>query len=130
MVSSPPSRSGRMKPWYSRRAIWRLAVGPLRTGGTAGALLLFARSGIRIPAPGAFMLGTIFVSSCIGGVVAGYLSAVVSIGCMSALLSEPALSFTPDREFRLHLIVTLGLVLPLLVSHLRKRTARRLEAER
>jgi hypothetical protein len=47
-----------MKP-----AICRVVVGPLLTFATAGALLLLARSGLQVPAPGAFMVGLIFLSS-------------------------------------------------------------------
>ena len=61
--------------------IWRVVVGPLLTFATASALLLLARSGVRVAAPGAFMLGMIFLSSYIGGAAAGYLSAVVGIAC-------------------------------------------------
>ena len=103
-----------MKPWYRRRAIWRLVVGPFLTVATAGALLLLARSGIQVPGPGAFMLGAIFVSSYIGGAAAGYLSALVGIGCASVLLSEPGLLFIPAPEFRLLALGGCGLALPLL----------------
>ena len=110
--------------------IWRVAVGPMLTFATASALLLLARSGVRMAAPGAFMLGMIFLSSYIGGAAAGYLSAVVGIGCTSVLLSEPGLLFVPDPGFRLQLIAAFALVVPFLTSFLRNRSARRLEWER
>jgi hypothetical protein len=48
-------------------AYWRLAIGPMLTIATASTLLLLIRSGIQVPAPGAFILAAIFVSSYIGG---------------------------------------------------------------
>jgi diguanylate cyclase (GGDEF)-like protein len=119
-----------MKPWYSCRAIWHLAIGPLLTLATAGALLWLARSGVQVPAPGAFMLATIFVSSYIGGAAAGYLSAAITVACGWMLLSEPGLLFIPAPEFRLQLLVGCGLLLPFVVSHLRNRSIQRLESER
>src|SRR5882757_7214709 len=119
-----------MKPWYRRRAIWRLVAGPLLTVATAGGLLLLARSGIQVPGPGAFMLGAIFVSSYIGGAAPGFLSALIGIGCGSVLLSEPGLLFIPAPEFRLLMLGGCGLALPLLVSQLRSRSVRHLESER
>lgn len=119
-----------MKPLYSRDAVWRLVLGPSLTLATAGALLLLARFGIQVPAPGAFMLGTIFLASYFFGAPAGYLSAGIGIACSAVLLTEPALAFTPDREFRVTLIAVLGLILPILTVHLRNRTARRIEDER
>lgn len=119
-----------MKPLDHRRAIWRLLFGPTLTLATAGALLVLARAGIQIPAPGAFMLGTVFVASYFAGTAAGYLSAVVGVGCNAVLLSEPALAFTPDHDYRMILVAALGMIVPVLTGHLRNRTARRLEAER
>jgi diguanylate cyclase (GGDEF)-like protein len=119
-----------MKPWYRRRAIWRLVAGPLLTAATACTLLSLARSGIRVPAPGGFILGAIFVASYMGGAPAGYLSAALGIGFGSALLTEPGLLFVPEPEFRLLLLVGCGLILPLVVSQLRNRSTRHLESER
>jgi diguanylate cyclase (GGDEF)-like protein len=119
-----------MKPWCSRRAIWRVVVGPLLTVATACTLLALARSGFRVAAPGAFILGTVFVSAYVGGALAGYLSAALGIGFGSALLAEPGLLFIPAPEFRLLLLVGFGLILPLLVCQLRNRTIRHLESER
>ena len=119
-----------MKPLDHRRAVWRLIFGPALTLATAGALLLLARAGIHIPAPGAFMLGTIFLASYFVGTAAGYLSAVVGIGCNAVLLSEPALAFMPDHDYRVTSIAVLGVIVPVLTGVMRNRTARRLEAER
>jgi diguanylate cyclase (GGDEF)-like protein len=119
-----------MKPLDYRRAIWRLIFGPMLTIATAGALLALARAGVRIPAPGAFMLGTIFLATYFAGTAAGYLSAVIGIGCNVVLLTEPALAFMPDHDYRVTWVAVLGLIVPVLTGHLRNRTARRLEAER
>jgi len=81
-----------MKPWYRRRAVWRLAFGPLLTLATAGALLLLARSGIQVPGPGAFMLGAIFVSSYIGGAAAGSETLDPASTCLARLVLEPSMS--------------------------------------
>src|SRR5262245_61158732 len=119
-----------MKPLQWRRITWRMAVGPLLTLAAAAALLSFARYGVQVPTPGAFMLGTILLSSYLGGAAAGYLSVLIGIGCGYVLLTDPALTFTPGNEFRLQLLVGAALGLPLLVSLLRHRSSRHLETER
>src|SRR5262249_31396974 len=58
------------------------------------------------------------------------LSAAIGIACGYVLLTDPALTFTPGNEFRLHLLVASSLGLPLLVSLLRKHSSRHLELER
>src|SRR5262249_11207385 len=123
-------KGGRMKPLQWRPTSWRFAVGPLLTLAAAGLMLSFARYGVQVPTPGAIMLGTILLSSYFGGAAAGYLSAVIGIACGYVLLTDPALTFTPGNEFRLHLLVAAGLGLPLLISYLRRRFARHLELER
>src|SRR5262249_16726187 len=72
----------------------------------------------------------ILLSSYLGGAAAGYLSAAIGIACGYVLLTDPALTFTPGNEFRLHLLVASSLGLPLLVSLLRKHSSRHLELER
>jgi diguanylate cyclase (GGDEF)-like protein len=123
-------REERMSPSHWSCTTWRRVAGPLLTLAMAGAFMLLARYGIRIPVPGAFMIGMIFLSAYVGGGVAGYVSAIIGIGCCLALVSDPDLSFLPDRQFRLPLIVVLGLILPFLINHLQNRAARRLESER
>jgi diguanylate cyclase (GGDEF)-like protein len=105
-------------------------LGPLLTFALAGVLLLLMRAGIAVPMPGAMMAGMVLLSSCIGGTIAGYVSAVVGAYTSVVLLSEPGLSFVPALPWRLHLVVPLALILPLLIGHLRKRAARNLERER
>jgi diguanylate cyclase (GGDEF)-like protein len=119
-----------MNSSHWRRSMWSRVAGPLLTFALAVAFLLLARSGIRIPVPGAFMIGMIFLSAYVGGGAAGYVSAIIGIGCCLALVSDPDRSFLPDRQFRLPLIVALGLLLPFLIDHLQNRAARRLEMER
>jgi diguanylate cyclase (GGDEF)-like protein len=119
-----------MKPSHWGRATWRLAVGPLLSLATAVALLSFARLGIQVPTPGAIMLATILLSSCIGGALAGFVSAAIGIACGYVLLTDPTLTFTPGNEFRLQLLVFASLTLPFLISYLRRRTSRHLDMER
>jgi K+-sensing histidine kinase KdpD len=119
-----------MKPSYRRRALWRLAFGPLLTLATASLLLLIARAGVQVPVPGVLMLVTVCLSAYVGGVLPGYLSAAIGVSCGLALLSEPNLLFTPDREFRQQLTVAIGLFAPAIVVFLRTRLASALESER
>jgi len=113
-------------------AYWRLAIGPMLTIATAGTLLLLIRSGIQVPAPGAFILAAIFVSSYIGGAGVGYLSAMIGIGSSLVLLPEPEqfISFAFDRSLRLVLLAAFALALPILVSRSQARAAERLGHER
>ena len=95
-------------------AYWRLAIGPMLTIATAGTLLLLIRSGIQVPAPGAFILAAIFLASYIGGAGVGYLSAVIGIGASLVLLPEPEqfISFAFDRSLRIAFLAALALALP------------------
>jgi diguanylate cyclase (GGDEF)-like protein len=76
------------------------------------------------------MIGMIFLSAYVGGGAAGYVSAIIGIGVCLVLISDPDVSFLPDRQFRVPLIVALGLLLPFLINHLQNRAARRFESER
>jgi diguanylate cyclase (GGDEF)-like protein len=113
-------------------AYWRLAIGPMLTIATAGTLLLLIRSGIQVPAPGAFILAAIFLASYIGGASVGYLSAVIGIGASLVLLPEPEqfISFAFDRSLRIAFLAALALALPILVSRSQARAAERLGHER
>jgi diguanylate cyclase (GGDEF)-like protein len=119
-----------MKPSYRRRALWRLAFGPLLTLATAGLLLVIARAGVQVPVPGVIMLVTVCLSAYVGGALPGYLSAAIGVNCGLAFLSAPDLLFTPDREFRQQLTVAIGLIAPAVVVFLRTRLAGALERER
>jgi diguanylate cyclase (GGDEF)-like protein len=119
-----------MKPSHRRHAVWRLILGPSLTLATAGALLAAARCGIHIPAPGAFVLGTIFLASYFGGAAAGYLSAVIGIGCNVLLLNEPPLAYIPDPPLRVTVLGVLALIVPILTVNWRKHSVRRLASER
>src|SRR5262245_7356325 len=104
LLACRPWRDGRMKPSHWR-ASWRVAAGPLLSLATAGALLSFARHGIQVPTPGAIMLATVLLSSCLGGVAAGVVSGLIGIASGYVLLTDPTLTFTPGNEFRLQLLV-------------------------
>jgi diguanylate cyclase (GGDEF)-like protein len=119
-----------MKSSYRRRALWRVAFGPLLTLASAGLLLLLARAGFQIPVPGALMLVTVCLSAYVGGAVSGYLSAAIGVGCALAFLSEPDLFFDPDRQFRQRMTVVVGLIAPAIVVFVRTRLAAALERER
>jgi diguanylate cyclase (GGDEF)-like protein len=119
-----------MQPSNRRRDIRRLVTAPLLTLAVAGALLLLARVGIKLPAPGGFMLVAIVLASYFGGAIAGYLSAAVAIAIHPMLLSEPGLAFMPERPLRLQVVAALGLIVPILTIFMRNRIARRLESER
>jgi diguanylate cyclase (GGDEF)-like protein len=110
----------------------RMAVGPVLAIVLAGALLVLARAGIRVPSPGFFMLGVIVIAAYVGGIVAGYLTAAIGIGLGLALTHGLAglVPLPSPRPLRSALVVGLALVLPAVVGHLRKRAARLLEAER
>jgi diguanylate cyclase (GGDEF)-like protein len=119
-----------MKPLHYRHAGWRLILGPSLTLAVAGALLLLARAGIHVPAPGGFMLATVFLASYFGGVAAGYLSAALGAVCNALLLTEPELAYTPDPSLRVTVVAVLALIVPILTVFLRNRATRRLEWER
>jgi diguanylate cyclase (GGDEF)-like protein len=112
------------------REIRRLIAPPLLTLAMAGALLLLARAGIKVPVPGAFLLTAVVLATYFSGVVAGYLSAAAGLAVHPLLLSEPALVFMPDRPSRLLAVAVLALIVPVLVIPLRTRIARRLKNER
>ena len=119
-----------MQPANRGRDIRRLIAAPLLTLAMAGVLLLFARADIKVPVPGAFLLGAVVLATYFDGAVAGYLSAAAGLAVHPLLLSEPALVFMPDRPSRLMAVAVLALIIPVLTVHLRGRIARRLENER
>jgi diguanylate cyclase (GGDEF)-like protein len=113
-------------------AYWRLVLGPSLTIAACAALLLLARSGVQVPVPGAFVLGTVFVASYVGGAPSGYLSAVIGIGFGLLVLpdNEVLMSSAPDRFARFVLLVAFALALPTLVGRSQARATERFEQER
>jgi predicted signal transduction protein with EAL and GGDEF domain len=108
----------------------RLIAAPLLTLAMAGVLLLLARIGVKVPVPGAFLLGAIVLATYFSGIVAGYLTAAAGLAVHPLLLLEPALVFMPDRPTRLLALAVLALIIPVLTIFIRNRIARRLESER
>ncbi len=108
------------------------AIGPLVTIAMAGSMWLLNWYGVSVPAPGAFLLLTVFASTWLGGLLPGYASAAICIAATLPLLFVQGhfLTFLSDREFRVELMVAFSLSLPLVVAALRAQAARLLDQER
>ena len=113
-------------------AFKHIAIGPLATITVAGILLLLERYAFPFPAPGVLLLATVLYATWVGGLAAGYLSAVIALVCGLTLVSQTGtlVEILLDQQFRLQFMVAITLGLPLVTFAVRTRTYRVLEAER
>jgi diguanylate cyclase (GGDEF)-like protein len=113
-------------------AFWRKVVGPLVTTAVAGSVWLLDGLGVTVPTPGAFVLLTVVLSTWFGGLVAGYLSAVICIAAALPIMfaSSHFLMLVPDQRLLMEIMVPFALGLPLVTAGLRARAMHQLDAER
>ncbi len=115
-----------------RATIWRFAVGPMATAATAGSLWLLDRLGFSIPAPGALVLLTVVYSTWVGGLIPGYISAVIAVAASLPVLFTAShfIVFPADRAMIPKVMLLFAVSLPLATAGLRIRAVRLLDQER
>jgi len=112
--------------------LWRFVIGPLGTAGLAGGLWLLDRLGIPVPAPGGIVLLMVIYSTWAGGLVPGYLSAVVFVlaALPVAFAKTHFIMIVSSPTVMTGTLVAFAIGVPLFMAWMRARVDRRLEEER
>jgi diguanylate cyclase (GGDEF)-like protein len=111
---------------------WRAIIGPAVTLALAGLILLSDQYLFPVPNPGAISFLAVAFSAYLGGITSGLISAAISFGLATVLLSAPGALFlyAPDNVARLLVLAVCTPAVALIIGALQIRAKRAVDHER
>jgi diguanylate cyclase (GGDEF)-like protein len=111
---------------------WRVVLGPLTTLATVVAVYLVDRYIFPVPNPGAISFVAVVFSAYFGGLSAGLVSAIISLGYAAFSFSIPGqfLHYKPENLARLYVLMIATPAIAVMVGLLQARMRRALARER